>query len=474
MTRKNLKGWLSAICVALYALSLAACGGGGGTTAITTPVAATKTTATGSFSTATGTTTASQSVTAPSGVTLTIPAGTTLTDASDNPVTGTVSTSVSVSTVASDLPHAAATLPAGNTLAAFTDITLGTVKHFSQPVSLAINVTASGAKTGDALTVYSFDDTANSWTFAGTYIVDANGNISPVVTHLSIWGVFKNATPPPVQPTGVTATAGDSQVTVSWNAVSGAASYNIYYATASGVTTASTSVNTAATSQLVTGLTDGTTYYFAVTAVSAAGQSITSSEVSATPVLLPPVKPSGIIVSGGDSQATVQWSAVTGATSYNVYYSTTAGQELSGSKVTGAVSPQVVTGLTNSTTYYFVVTAVNAAGESPVSAEKTVTPQPNSPPGSPTGVTITSPSAGDAHILWTAVSGATSYNVYYVQAASQPANATVLAGSKVSVASASTDITGLASGQTYWFLVTAVNFAGESGTQSKAKSVIVQ
>ncbi|HJV35201.1 fibronectin type III domain-containing protein [Geomonas sp.] len=474
MIKKNLKGWLSAICVALYALSLTACGGGGSTTVLTNQTPATKFTATGSFSTATGTIASSQSVSAPTGVTLTIPAGTTLTDASGNPVTGTISTSVSASAVASDLPHAAATLPTGNTLAAFADITLGTVKHFSQPVTLAINVTASGAKTGDAVTVYSFDSTNNTWTFAGTYIVDANGNVSPIVTHLSIWGVFKTATPPPVQPTGLTATAGDSQVTVSWNSVTGASSYNIYYGTAAGVTTAATKVSSSATSQLVTGLTDGTTYYFVVTALSANGESITSSEVSATPVLLPPVKPSGIIVSGGDTQATVQWNSVTGATSYNIYYSTTSGQELSGTKIAGAVSPQVVTGLTNTTTYYFVVTAVNAAGESPVSSEKSVTPQPNSPPGTPTSVVTSSPSAGDAHITWTAVSGATSYNVYYVQAATQPAVATVLAGSKASVATATADITGLNSAQTYWFLVTAVNFAGESGTQSKPKGQLIQ
>ncbi|MGD0078791.1 MAG: hypothetical protein ABSB91_09255, partial [Sedimentisphaerales bacterium] len=40
----------------------------------------------------------------------------------------------------------------------------------------------------------------------------------------------------PSVPTGVTASAGDGQVSISWSAVSGATSYNIYWSTTSGVT----------------------------------------------------------------------------------------------------------------------------------------------------------------------------------------------------------------------------------------------
>jgi len=103
---------------------------------------------------------------------------------------------------------------------------------------------------------------------------------------------------PIAAPSGVDAVAGDGQATVSWPAVAGASSYNLYKAAASGVTTgnyASLSAGskaTGATSPFVqSGLTNGATYYFVVTALDANGESLESSEVAATP--LAPVAAAG-------------------------------------------------------------------------------------------------------------------------------------------------------------------------------------
>lgn len=501
MKKNLLKGWLSGICLALFVLSLAACGGGSSTTVITPK--ATVSTATGSISTTNGTTASQISVSAPAGVTVSIPGGTTLTDASGTPVSGSVATSVSYSTTASDLPQAAAQLPAGNTLAAFVDITMGTVKHFSQPITLTINVTASGANPGDAMTVYSFDSTSGTWTFAGTYLVDANGNVSPIVTHLSIWGAFKNATPPPVQPTGLAAAvAGDGQLSLSWNAVSGATSYNLYYGTAPGVTTSSpTKVVSATNPQVVSSLIDGTPYYFVVTAVNANGESIVSSEISATPIAKP-VAPSGIVASAENSQATIAWLSVPGATSYKLYYGTTnpvsttngnmiavagaaAGTSNGTAYFTQTVTQYNGAALVNGTSYYFAVVASNAAGDSVLSSQKSAKPGATGLPGSPAAVTISSTVAGQVHVVWgDYVPDATSYNVYYLGFATPPTpaptTATVIGtGTKVSfaypAAPSPQDIPGLTSGFTYYFSVTAVNGNGlESGGQTTPKSVVVQ
>jgi len=71
----------------------------------------------------------------------------------------------------------------------------------------------------------------------------------------------------------------------------------------------------------------------------------------------------------------ISWSSVSGATSYNIYWSTTSGvTKTTGTKITGGTSPYTHTGLTNGTTYYYVVTAVNSYGESSESSQVTGTP----------------------------------------------------------------------------------------------------
>lgn len=91
--------------------------------------------------------------------------------------------------------------------------------------------------------------------------------------------------------------------------------------------------------------------------------------VSAIYSFLPP-PPAGIISASGTGQVTLNWNSVPGATSYNLYYSTTPGvTRASGVKKGNVTSPYNVTPLTNGTPYYFVVTAVNTNGEGTESSE---------------------------------------------------------------------------------------------------------
>ncbi|KAF0096039.1 MAG: fibronectin type III domain-containing protein [Puniceicoccaceae bacterium 5H] len=87
---------------------------------------------------------------------------------------------------------------------------------------------------------------------------------------------------PPAAPTGLTISAADGSVTLSWNAVSGTSSYAVYRATGSGGGFASIA-NVSSNSYTGTTVSNGTTYYYYVTASNGVGTSANSSQVNATP-----------------------------------------------------------------------------------------------------------------------------------------------------------------------------------------------
>jgi hypothetical protein len=83
---------------------------------------------------------------------------------------------------------------------------------------------------------------------------------------------------------GLTATAGNGQVTLSWTAGNGATSYNLYRAAESGYESPIASVVTGitGTSYTDTGLNSGTTYYYQMVAINGSGPSGFSPEAHAT------------------------------------------------------------------------------------------------------------------------------------------------------------------------------------------------
>jgi len=91
---------------------------------------------------------------------------------------------------------------------------------------------------------------------------------------------------PPPAPAGLTATAGNAQVSLSWSASAGATSYNVMRGAASGGPYSPIG-SPATTNYSDTGLTNGNTYYYVVTAINAASASADSSQASATPTPAP-------------------------------------------------------------------------------------------------------------------------------------------------------------------------------------------
>jgi hypothetical protein len=181
---------------------------------------------------------------------------------------------------------------------------------------------------------------------------------------------------PPLAPSGINASPGDGVVDVSWNPVSGATAYNLYWSTSSGVTKQNgTRIAGVSSPHSLAGLTNGTPYYFIVSAENTMGEGAASAEASATPQISPPEQVTGLNVTPLVQGAQLGWNAVTGADSYNLYWSTSTGvTPQTGTRISGVTSPHIVSSLTAGMAHYFVVTAVNAGGEGTASAEVSATP----------------------------------------------------------------------------------------------------
>jgi titin len=128
----------------------------------------------------------------------------------------------------------------------------------------------------------------------------------------------------------------------------------------------------------------------------------------------------------------------------------------------GTATTKTITSLTNGQAYWFRVSAINSVGTGSVSAVQTATPV--AAPGAPT---LAAPTVGVEQISlsWTAPSsdGGASITSYKIEQSTTSASAG-FAGAGASTGSTATTktITGLTSGQAYWFKVSATNSVGTS------------
>lgn len=186
----------------------------------------------------------------------------------------------------------------------------------------------------------------------------------------------------PSQVTGLSATAGNTQASLSWTAPSNGGSaitdYIIQYSTnGSSWSTFNDGVSTS-TSTTVTGLTKNTLYYFKVAAVNIAGTGTFSSSVTATILGVPDAPTSVSVTPISSTQAELSWIAPSNnggstITDYIIQYST---DNSNWSLFTDGVSTStttVVIDLTQSTLYYFRVAATNAQGNSSYSSSTSTT-----------------------------------------------------------------------------------------------------
>jgi fibronectin type 3 domain-containing protein len=266
----------------------------------------------------------------------------------------------------------------------------------------------------------------------------------------------------PATPTGLTASAANAQVNLTWSASTGATAYYVKRSTTTGgpYTQIATPTTTTYADSTVT---NGTKYYYVVSAYNTYGQSANSAEVSATPAAAPPPVPANLIAAPGNTQVNLNWNASAGATSYHVKRSTTSGGAYT--QISAPTTSSFTdTGLTNGTTYYYVVSALSAGSESANSAQASATPTvPLTPPAAPVGLQATAGSA-QVSLSWTASATASSYHVKRSTTSGGPYN-------QVAAPATTSDTdTGLTNGTTYYYVVSALNAAGESANSSQVSA----
>ena len=271
----------------------------------------------------------------------------------------------------------------------------------------------------------------------------------------------------PAAPTGLTATAGNQQVTLSWTAGSdnGSAITQYQYQQNGGSWAAIANSGASTTSHTVTGLTKGTEYKFKVRAKNTHGDGAASAEVKATPVG-PPEQPTGLTATDGDQQVTLSWTAPAnngGSAITEWDYQQDGGSWTAIANSGADTTSHTVTGLTNGTEYTFKVRAVNTHGDGAESAAKKATPA--TTPAAPTGLsaTDTDQASGAVKLTWTAptTTGGSAITGYKYS----KDNGTNW--STTGTTTASYTATGLTNGTAYTFKVRAVNRKGD-GTASAA------
>jgi hypothetical protein len=232
---------------------------------------------------------------------------------------------------------------------------------------------------------YTYDGANTTWSPVGIYhdmqygyaVVEINGltvtmryfhrtGANTYVATSEVWTyTVGGGTPaPPPAPTGLTATAGNAQVTLNWQASAGATSYNLQRADSPSGPYTTIRVGVTGTTYTDVTVVNNRTYYYAVTAVNSAGESASSAYIGATPQAPSvPAAPTGLTAVPKKGQVRLSWTASPGAASYNVKRSTS----LSGAYTTiknGVIGTTFTdTKLRTGTTYFYEVSAVNSVGE---------------------------------------------------------------------------------------------------------------
>ena len=334
-------------------------------------------------------------------------------------------------------------IPQGVETLGLNSITCPGMTSILLPASLKL--IASGAFYGcDHLTDVYYAGTKAQWA-----LVDKKGSMNEALNQAKMHYNYKNALPPVTAKADYWASTGKPYL--KWTAVDGANRYYVYRSTTKDGTYSFLG-STANLNYTDSKADAGTTYYYKVKAGIVNGaKSASSAAVAVTcRCARPVVKPSYV---GASGKPYIYWSAVDGAGKYYVYRSTSKNgtyEYIGYTTKTNYTDNKAVAG----TTYYYKVKAISSVksiANSALSTPVTITCRCAKPV-----VKITLTQKGDPKLTWSAVTGASQYEVY--RATSKNGTYTKM----FTTSSLSYTNTSAKAGTTYYYKVKAI---------SKVKSV---
>ena len=175
--------------------------------------------------------------------------------------------------------------------------------------------------------------------------------------------------------------------------------------------------------------------------------------------------PSNLTATGAAGQVILDWTAVSGASSYTVFWDNSTGVSSSSAAITSVSTDNYThSSLDNGTVYYYKVAGVDSSGTlgtlaSEVSAA-TPLPAPDNLSASGANNTIT--------LTWASVSGATSYTLYWDNVSGIDSTDTTI----TSITNDNYTHSNMDNGSTYYYKVAAVNSSG-TGTLSSVASALL-
>ena len=215
----------------------------------------------------------------------------------------------------------------------------------------------------------------------------------------------------PAAPGGLTATAGDRQVKLTWTDPSDSNIDSYEYRQGSGspfswgswASIAGSDDTTV--SHTVTGLANGTQYSFQIRAVVGTTNGTESATVTATPAAAP-AAPTGLTATAGDAEIALSWANPDDSAIDKYQYRQGTGSPVVWGSWTdigssgATTTAHTVASLTNGTEYSFQIRAADGTANSAASNTATATPVAAGAPAAPTGLTAT-PGDGEVSLTWT-------------------------------------------------------------------------